>query len=80
MAYNNATAAETTGESSTQAPPLAAIITPLLANRNSNIDMDLGSDSDDDNKPRELILQETLKITLPDKYSNNRKELDTFLL
>jgi hypothetical protein len=42
--------------------------------------MDLGSDSDDDDEPRELIFQETLKVALPDKYSGNRKELDTFLL
>jgi hypothetical protein len=79
MAHNNATATGATGESSTQAPPLAATTTPLPADRDGDVDMDPGSDSDDD-EPRELILQETLKVALPDKYSGNRKELDTFLL
>ncbi|KAM3080815.1 hypothetical protein ACMFMG_004768 [Clarireedia jacksonii] len=82
MAQNNATAA---------GPPAQQAAIPAVnpannptpqGDRDGDVDMnqeDVDSDSDDD-EPRELRLQETLKVALPDKYSGNRKELDTFLL
>jgi hypothetical protein len=82
-----ATNASATGLPSQPAarPSAAAPATATSADRDGDIDMtrnnadNADSDSDDD-EPRELRLQETLKVALPDKYSGNRKELDTFLL
>jgi hypothetical protein len=82
MAHNNATAAGPPAQQPV-VPTTNPANTPISqGDHDGDVDInqeDIDSDSNDD-KPRELRLLEILKIVLLDKYSSNRKELDTFLL
>jgi hypothetical protein len=82
MAHNNVTTAGPPAQQLAVPTANPANIPTPQGDRDGDVDMnqeDVDSNSNED-EPRELRLQETLKVALPDKYSSNRKELDIFLL